>query len=364
MKTNYKIKILLILLSYLLFLQNVMAEEVFKVGVLLPLSGEYVNAGLPCKNGVLMAIEDLPAEYKDKIQVILEDDMLDPKKSVTALKKLQAGNDLGAIVTFSSGTSQAIAPLAEQAKIPLIAIASDYRVSKDKDYVVNHWVTPELQADLLVEECEARGYKKIARISAIHNATEVFKKEFDDLKGDDLIIAPDDDFQTDARDFRSFITKLKKYDDLDAIFVNLFFGQVGIFAKQTRELGINVPLFGVELFEDKNEVKNSSGALVGQWYVQADEGQENFIKRFLQKFPDSPTFTAANCYDAISLVAESFEELSFPTRKEELNFLLHNLNHYVGAAGTYSASGDNRFSLPAVTKIVTKDGFEKLPPRK
>jgi len=74
-------------------------------------------------------------------------------------------------------------------------------------------------------------------------------------------------YTVESRDFRPFINKLKTKKDLDAIFVELFFGQPGLFAKQAKELGVKLPLFNVETFEDINELKLSEGALVGHWYT-------------------------------------------------------------------------------------------------
>jgi len=39
---------------------------------------------------------------------------------------------------------------------------------------------------------------------------------------------------------------------------------------------------------------------------------------------------------------------------------LHTVKDFNGALGTYSASGDNRFTLPAAIKVITADGFKKI----
>ncbi|MEZ4754423.1 MAG: penicillin-binding protein activator [Bdellovibrionota bacterium] len=333
------------------------AETKLKMGALLPLSGEVANIGEACRNGMELAKSNLEPEIAKKLDLIFEDDALLSKTSVSAFNKLVTEDKIDLAVSFSSGTSKALAPIADSKNIPLIAIASDKGVVEGRQNVVTLWVTPEVQAQLLIKEIQNRGYKKIAIVSATHDATEAFLSEFNKANQGIVEVALSEEFLTQARDFKPFIGKIKAKKDIDAIFVNLFFGQPGTFAKQVRELGLDIDFFGVEVFEEKSEIEASKGALIGAWYIQADDGKDNFIKRYSNQYQDATTYTAANCYDAVFLAAEWIKQDMSPTK---FVTYLKTLKDFDGALGTYSATGDNRFTLPAVIKVVEKDGFRKL----
>lgn len=164
----------------------------------------------------------------------------------------------------------------------------------------------------------------------------------------------DEEVDTNMKDFKSIIAKISKLQGLQGVFNNLYVGQVGIFARQSRELGVKVPQFDIELFEDTNEVKLSGGALEGQFYVNAPSGAADFAKRYKERFPSDSPFAAANCYDFIGLIA-SAPNLS----QENFREYLFNLKDYQGAVGEVSSTGDQRFSLPAVVKEIRNGKFEE-----
>jgi branched-chain amino acid transport system substrate-binding protein len=348
----------ILVLAVLAFITPVRADSDFHVGAIMALSGDGAGYGEALRNGMEMALADLPPEVREKIKIHYEDDGLVSKNTISAFQRLSSLYKLDAVITFSSGTSNAIVSLTERAEVPLLAIALDYKVCKDKKYAFNFWVTPEEESGAVFKEILKRGYKKIARISATHDGTFALNKAFDKFnENGEVEIILDEDYPIEVKDFKSYLTKLRHKKGLDAIFINLLPGQVGLFAKQAREMKINVPLFDVELFEDNNEVKNSNGALIGQWYVNADEGDLGFQKRYKEKFPNATSYASGNGYDLVMHFKEAYLQ---GLKGKEVAKYFHNLKDYKGALGTYSATGDNRFTMPACVKVVKENGFEKL----
>ena len=355
----------LILLSVVVHSIPALAEgnrEKFKIGAIVALSGEFASIGNACKNGMEIALDSLPSELKERIEVVYEDDQLKAKNSVAAFSKLSRLSGVDAVITLSSGTSKAVSPMADKSKVPLLAIASDPSVVKDRKFVFNVWVTPEEQSKLLLQELAQRGIKRVARIVAIHDGAIAIKEAFDAQNKGQVEIVLDEEYPVDVKDFRPFLNKLKQRDDIDAIFVEVFFGQTGLFARQARELGLQLPLFNIETFEDPTDLELSQGALVGHWYIQADDPGDQFIQEYSRRFPKQSNNTAGNCHDAILLLADALQKQK--TSNTELQQYLFTLKDFSGAMGRFSATGDNRFSFPAVTKIVTDDGFKKLDQKK
>ncbi len=328
-----------------------------RVGVILPFTGDAASVGESLRNAMNLALSELPPDVQKKIVLLFEDDRMVPVNTVSAFQKLVSVNKIDLVVTASSGTSNAVSPLAERMKLPHVAIASDKKVVEGRQYVVNFFVTPEEEVRVVIDEAKRRNYKKIARIISLTDGAVATKKAFDDLNHNSLQVILDEEYPLEVKDFRTYLTKVRSRSDLDGILVMLFPGQLGMFAKQARDMGIKAPLFGVEFFEDANEVKASGGALVGCWYVNVDDPTDVFLKKFMDRHPGTSLFAASNGYDLIYLLAEA---LKTESDREGINKFLHSVKNFTGALGTYSASGDNRFTLPATVKEVTADGFKKI----
>lgn len=352
-------KIFILFFFSFVLIQNTFAEDSNKlrVGVILALTGDAAGLGQALKNGINLGLEEIKKETKDKIDLRFEDDGLAAKNTIAAFNKMDASGGLDVVLTFSSGVSKPLAPITEQRKVTLLAIASDINIVKGRDYAFNFWMTPEEANKVLIAEAKKRGYKKIARINAIHDGIAYYKNNFDLQNQDEFSLVLDEEYNPDVRDFKPFLTKLKAKKDFDAIIVALLPGQIGLFAKQTRQFGIKKDLVGIELFEDPNEVKASSGALVGQWYVNNDEPEGTFPKLYASRFPEASTYASANGHDFVLLLAKAIES---GYDGKNINQFFKTLKDFKGALGTFSASGDQRFTLPATIKVVTKDGFEKL----
>lgn len=334
-------------------------DDVLKVGVILPLSGEAASMGNAFKNGMEMALENLDEKTRAKMELVWEDDGLQAAKTVTAFKKLADVDGIDMVINISSGTSNAIAPLAESKQMPFLAVGSDKEIVEGRDWVVKLWVSAENEVGVMVPEVEKRGMKKLAQITAVQAGFILVRDIFDEaILGKEIEVILKEDVLPDVKDFRSFIAKIKGNSEVEGIEVNLMFGQLGLFAKQVREAGIEVPIFGFEVFEDANEVKLSNGALVGEWFVNGDDPDPDFERKYWENFPGASFFTAPNGHDAIALIGAAIEEVGIDPAK--INEWLHNVEGFQGALGTFSASGRNDFTLPAAVKIVTEDGFEKL----
>lgn len=331
-------------------------SEQLVVGVLSALTGDGANFGTAVQNGVKLAYKELSPEMQNRIKLVYDNDGLDPRLSISAFNKMIDVDKIDVLINASSPTGKAISPIADKKKIPLIAIATDKEVVEDRNYAVNLWVTVEAEAHTAIDEAKKLGYKNIAVISTTNPFNLTCKDAYNKVNNGQIGITLDEEYAPEVKDFRTFLAKVRNDKQVDAIFVNLFLGQIGLFAKQAREMGISLPLFTFELFEDPNEVKVSNNALVNQWYVNADDPESVFVTKYKANFPEGSLFAAANGYDALMLIAKALES---GKTAEDVNHLLHNLRNFSGALGTYSASGDNRFTLPATVKVVTENGFEK-----
>lgn len=329
----------------------------FKIGIIIALSGDWAHFADGASKAASLALEKLPAKLKPKVKLIFEDDQLSPARAVSAFQKLRNLDRVDAVITWSSGTSKAVAPLAEQSQLPMIAIASDPTVSRGRTYVFSLWVTPESQSVLLVTEALKKGYSRIARITTVHDGTIACREAFDRENNKRIEVALDAEYHSPEKDFRTYITKLKALKGVDAIMALLNPGQLGLFAKQAREAGLTLPLFGYEMFEDTSEMQIAEGALEGAWFVTSGDSEATFLDVFHAAYPGAATLTASNVFDAVALFAQLGETT---TTSASVVKKLRELKDYHGTTGVFSATGDNRFSLPAALKQVEKSQIVPL----
>lgn len=334
---------------------------VYKVGVIVPLTGDAASLGNYARKAILLAHEGLPITVREKIQFLFEDDQLKAARTVSAYQKLTSVDKVDAVFVVGSGSGNVLGPLAEKDKRLLVAIgASDKRFAVGTNYVFTHWVSPESETIPLIAEVKKRNFGKIGIISSEQDGANALRDAFlqqlkDQGLGDRIVF--DEKVVLEAQDFRALITKARS-KNVDGLCTIILPGSLALFAKQARELQFPGDIFGYELFEDSNEVKASEGALVGKWYVNASDPTNDFVTKFKAKYNEHPGFAAGNAYDVASLV--SFAASAYNGDNAKIADHLREIKDYHGAIGIYSATGDNRFALPASLKVVLEDGFKKL----
>ena len=320
-----------------------------RAGAILPLTGRAASVGVAIRNGMALAYEELPDDVRGRLQIFFEDDHNEPQKTVAAARKMAAEESADIFINTSAQPAMALAPVAEDLHTPLISISAPRTTVEGRKYSVLFLSTAEKLAAAMVDEAKARNYTRIVRISSIHEGRLQIKKAFDALAEGSFDIAIDDEVQVGETDFRSFLARVRAAPQVDAIYVNLFLGQIGIFARQAREQHIALPLFTSEFFDDPGEVKAAQGALSGQWYAVQKGGGKDFIDKYVSRFPDSYAWVAANGHDIVLLLAQALK--GCPGR-EELNRFLHNVEGFKGSLGILSAAGDNTFDIPVEVRVV------------
>ncbi len=336
-------------------------QEQYKVGVILPLTGNSANAGAAMQRAIELAFELLPPAARERIKPVYEDDQMLPARSVSAFQKLLADDKIDAAIVFGSGAGMALGPAADERGIIVIALAaSSKKVCAGRQYVFNHWMPLESQARKMVNEIARRNYGKIALVSHVQEGIEAIESAFIEAlragQMEDRLVLKES-FAPDTTDYRSFISRAKA-NGVDGVCVMMMPGGSGVFARQARELGLRAEAFGVEAFENDEEVKAARGALEGSWYVNTDDPGGWFVDRYREKFGGHPGLATANAFDSVNLLAQALMKEGHDNEKIARH--LRTLENYPGACGTYSATGDNRFTLPVAVKAIRQGRFEKL----
>ena len=354
--------ILLVLASGMLFFGTACADrQPLRIGAILALSGSVSSVGGYLQRSLQLAHESLPEAERQSVQIIFEDDAFQPARSIAAFHKLLGQDKVDLVMALGSSAGNALAPLAENAGVPLVVLgASDKNVVLGRRWSFLHWLTPETDSQVMLDEIIRRGYQSVGIISTeqegVIAAYNAIVSDFEKRALKSRLVL-DERYLMGTSDFKLYAAKARSRK-LDAIIICMLPGEIAAFARQIRQAGVRADLVGVELFEDENEVRASQGALLDQWYVNADSGTPEFEKAYRARFNEQPGFATANAYDAFNIAISAWRKTG--TDRTAMRDLFFGLRDYQGAAGRYSATGDNRFTLPAAIKVVRKSGFEKL----
>lgn len=291
--------------------QSAQSADTIKIGEVGSMTGSEATFGISTHQGIILAIEEANAKggVKGKqLEVISLDDQGKPEEAATAVTKLITQNKVTAILgEVASSRSMAMAPIAQKNKIPMITPSStNPKVTELGTYVFRVCFIDPFQGTVMATfAAETLKVKKVAVLRDVKNDysigladffTEVFKK-----KGGTIVL--DTSYSAGDMDFKSQLTAIKGKNP-EAIFVPGYYTEVGLIARQARELGIKAPLMGGDGWDSPKltEIggKAIEGAFFSNHYSSEDKSPvvQDFISRFKKKYNVVPDGLAAMGYDA------------------------------------------------------------------
>jgi len=125
-------------------------------------------------------------------------------------------------------------------------------------------------------------------------------------------IVADERYTSGDIEFRAQLTTIRAASP-DVIFVPGYYTELGLIAKQARELGIGVPLLGGDGWDSEKTLEIGGDAVEGYFFsthYAADSDNprvQEFVKRFTQKYGATPDAMAALGYDSAGILADSLK---------------------------------------------------------
>jgi branched-chain amino acid transport system substrate-binding protein len=291
-----------------------------KIGLFGDLTGQTSSFGQSTKNGIELAIEEINAAggiNGKKFQLVSEDDQGRPEQAKTVVSKLINQDKVQAIIGEATSTnSLAAAPVAQEAHIPMITHGStNEQVTQVGDYIFRICFIDSFQGAVMAKFAANNLKAKTAAVIGDVNSTyskgltDVFQKEFTRLGGN--IVSQQTYTQQDP-DFKAQLTTIRQLNP-DVIYIPGYYGQVGIIAKQARELGMMMPLLGGDGW-DSPEIWKLGGAALKNTFISnhyaADNPApevQNFVKLYNAKYGVEPDSMAVLAYDAAKLLADAIK---------------------------------------------------------
>jgi len=342
----------------ILFLPNVagaqpVESKIFKVGVIAPLSGPLAEYGVAAKNGIHTAVGNSPDDFSN-VEFIYEDSQWISKNALSAFEKLRSVENVSLILNWGNPTTEALAPVAESTKTPLIGMTLDPKVAIGKKYVVRSTNASDEFSESLAQYLYEKKYQKIGVVVAENTYVQGLYDGLESWLGEGMHIEIVESFNMSDNNFRSAISKIraKKYD---AIGVFLISGQVSTFYRQLAEQKITVPTFGTDFFESTSEIEDANGGMDGAVYPHLGTSEE-FRKKYIARYGnDFQIAYAGNWHDMALVIGSLFNEQPDLTN-DEIMMKIHKSTFYKGVCGEFkfieNENGGPHFSFPVKMKKI------------
>jgi branched-chain amino acid transport system substrate-binding protein len=334
--------------------------DTIKVGVYGDLTGQTASFGRSTKNGIELAFEEINKAggiNGKKIQTIVEDDQGRPEQAKTVISKLINQDKVVAVLgEVASTNSLAAAPVAQEAKIPMITPSStNPKVTEVGDFISRVCFIDPFQGSVMAKFAAKSLNAKTAAILGDVNSdyskglTQFFEEEFTKLGG--KVVAKEAYTQTDP-DFKGQLTKIRDLKP-DVLYIPGYYGQVGIIAKQARELGMNMPLLGGDGWDSPDLWKlggeSLKNAYISNHYAAENPAPEiqNFVKAYKEKFGEVPDSLAALAYDAAKVLADAIKRAG-GTDSAKLKDAINSTKEFAGVTGSITLDDKRNAVKPAV----------------
>lgn len=295
------------------------ADEI-RVGEFGSLTGNDATFGISTNKGIRLAFDEVNEKggiKGKKIKLITVDDEGKTEVAAQAVTRLITQEKVVAILgEVASSRSKAAAPIAQEYKIPMITPSStNPDVTKVGDMVFRVCFIDPFQGFVMAKfATEHLKLKKAAILRDVKNdysvgLADVFSADFKKMGGE---IVADLSYQAGDVDFKAQLTQIRSKNP-EAIFVPGYYTEVGLIAKQARDLGIKVPLLGGDGWDSSKLSEIGKDAVNGSYFSNhytsesTDPVVQDFIKRFQAKFGEIPDGLAAMGYDAAKVLAAAME---------------------------------------------------------
>jgi len=323
------------------------AADPIKIGLVAEISGPNAEAGSYSVNGAKLAVEEInkaggvlgrPLELK------IEDNQSTNPGSVLAVSKLTGEGDIAALLgPIRSTQLQAIAPTINKAGMPTMIGGSDYGLT----HANNQWYFRVRPHD---------GYS--ARVIADYGVNTLQKKKWaivyatdsfgtggkdrltESLKAMGITPVLAQGFTTNTQDFTPIVLAVKQSGaDIIASYITSS-NDVGIFAKQLRQLGMNVPWIGSSSISTATAMKLAGDALYDTYsvadFVPASSPEAQvFTKKYQDQFKIEPDFFSTWAYDGVYIIANAIKTAN-SIKPDAIRKAILGVKGYKGVEGTYN----------------------------
>lgn len=343
---------------------SVSAAEIV-VGEFASLSGGTASFGQSSHKGTQMAVDEINAAggvLGKQIRLVTEDDQSKAGEAATIVRKLISRNKVVAILgEVASSRSLEAAPIAQEAKVPMISPAStNPRVTQVGDHIFRVCFIDPFQGAVLSKFALSKGWRKAAILTDVKQdysvgLTQCFKEHFSKNGG---AIVSEQSYSSGDKDFKAQLTALKASAP-DAILCSGYYTEAGLIALQARQLEINAPLLGGDGWDSPSLVEVGGQAMEGNFFSNHFSAEDkspviqDFVLKYRSKYREEPDAMSALGYDSVLILVDAIKRAG-TTESQKLRDAIAATRDFQAVTGRISLDAERNATKPAV--ILTIEG--------
>ena len=346
------------------------ADGTVKIGLILPITGPFASTGAEELAGVKQYIADHGDTSAGKtIELIVKDDGGSPNETKRIAQELVTSGGADVLMGFGlTPLAFATAPIATQAKVPMIVTAAaTSSITEKSPYIVRtSFATPQ-GAYVIGEWAAKNGINSVVTLVSDYapgiEEQDWFIKAFE--KGGGKVV---EKLTVPLKnpDFAPFLQRVAD-DKPEAVFVFVPAGVGAQFMKQFRERGLDksgIRLIGTgDIVDDQilNDIGDVAlGIVTARDYTAAHDSEMN--RKFVKDFEAAnngmrPNFMAVGGYDGMALVYHALEKTGGDTDGDKLIAAMKGLS-WESPRGPISIDPETRDIVQNIyiNKVEKKDG--------
>jgi len=340
--------------------------EPIKIGAIVSLTGTYAGLGQPEKNALDMEVKrvnDAGGVNGRPIEVIVADDATDEAKAAAAATKLIEQDGVVAIIgATGTGQTMAVRGDVQRAAIPQVSMAGGTVVTSPVDPLV--FATPWsnlIVVPFTLDYMKSQGITKIGLISDNGGFGEDGKAVIAaeaPKAGIDVVVAKT--FNPGDTDMTAQLTKIKN-SDAEAILMWTAGSEAATIAKNAKDLGIDLPIYGSHGIARKEFITGAGDAAEGVKFAagkillpeaygtdsEAYKVATDFVDRYTTAYGEAPSTFAGHAYDALYLIVEAAKRVSGDLTSSALRDEIEKTSGFVGIGGTFNLSAEDHNGMAA-----------------
>ncbi len=349
------------------------------IGEVDSMTGNEATFGIDTYRGVALAIQEINEKggIRGKtIELVTSDVQGRPDEGARAISKLVTQNKAVAIITgATSSNAMAMAPIAQQSQVPLVATAAtNPKLTQLGDFIFRVCFIDPFQGEVMAKfASEHLHLNKVAILRDIRSDysigladifTSVFKSAAQRENSKEIqkeII--DQSYSGGDIDFRSQLTAIRSRKP-EAIFVPGYYTDVSLIARQARELGITVPLLGGDGWDSPKLKEIGGGSLSGSFFSNfytPDDPKPavlEFSAKFKKLYGVAPDGSAAMGYESARLLIDALQRAkSFSPH--DIRAALAATQNFDTLNGKMSIDQNRNAAKSAVVLKIDRDGTPK-----
>lgn len=295
-------------------------NNVIKLGVIAPLSGDETLYGQSIENGIVLAVENYNHQggiLGKEIKIIVYDSHGDAEDAIDAFEKLVNIDKVDAVIGgVITPTALAIAPLSAKYNLPMITpTATSTNITKGYNSVFRSLFTTLYQGkglaqfayDKLIARKASILYDKTNKYSI--ELAEAFRNAFEARGG---VVVSYEGYEKGTKNFSSLINNVKKRDT-DVLFIPDYYTPSALIVKQVKQAGINADFLGGNGWQGWKHVDGGDEIFEGTYFTDAyavdepTQQNKNFVAAYRRKFNQIPNSSSALGYDTTVIMLEAIK---------------------------------------------------------